>query len=79
MPAGTLSGARERADGPLIHHGTIDVPALANVQQTNQLKGARILGASSLLRGERLVPVRQGNSDLDAIQPFKFGPVAEGR
>ena len=70
-----FDGAAERADGPLIHHGPIDVPALVNVEEANQLKRARIFGASSLLGRERLVPVGNGDSDSHALKAFKLGPV----
>ena len=71
-----LDGAFEGADGPLVHHGTIYVPGLANVQQSYKLKLARICCASSLTGGKELVPVGHGDSDLDAIQPFELSPIA---
>jgi len=60
----------------LIHHGTIDVPGLAHVEKTNQLEGARILGASSLLSREGLVPVGHSDREPHALKSLEFGPVA---
>jgi hypothetical protein len=64
------------ADGPLIHHRTIDIPALANVEKAHKFKRARIFSASSLLRREGLVPIGHSDSDTHALKAFKLSPIA---
>ena len=64
------------ADCPLIHHGTIDVPALANVEKAVQLQLTRVGTACSLLRRERLVPVRHSDCELHALKSLELSPIA---
>jgi hypothetical protein len=49
------------------------------VEKTYQFKGARILGAGSLLSREGLMPVGHSNSDLDALKPLKLSPINRAR
>lgn len=70
-----LDRAIERADGPLIDHGAIDVPALANVQEADQFKRARIFSTSSLLGWKGLMPGGNSDGELHALKALELGPV----
>ena len=66
-----MDRAAEGGDAPLIHHGAIEIPGFANMQQASQLQGAGIGSAHAGLNGERLVPVRHGNREANGVEPVE--------
>ena len=66
-----VDGAVEGGDAPLIHHGAIDIPSLADVQQASQLQLAGVGSAHAGLDGKRLVPVRHSNSEANGVEPVE--------
>jgi hypothetical protein len=68
-----MNGATERGDGPLIRHGTIEIPSFGDVQQSGHFQGAGVSSTHAHLDGEGLVPVRHGHGDTDGVEPFENG------
>ena len=66
-----VDGAVQGGDGPLICHWAIEIPSLADVQQTSHLQCAGVGSAHAGLAGERLVPVRHSDSDANGVEPVE--------
>lgn len=66
-----MDGAVERGDAPLIHHGAIEIPGFADVQEAGQLQRAGIGSAVARLDRERLVPVGHGDREANGVEPVK--------
>ena len=66
-----MDGAVEGGDAPLIHHGAIEIPSLADVQQASQLQLAGVGSAHAGLDGERLVPIRHSDSEANGVEPVE--------
>ena len=66
-----MDGAVQGGDAPLIHHRAVEIPSFADVQQAGQLQFAGVGSAHACLDGERLVPVRHGDSNADGVEPIE--------
>ena len=55
----------------MICHWAIEIPSLADVQQTSHLQGAGVGSAHAHLAGKRLVPVRHSNSEANGVEPVE--------